>query len=145
MANSKAPEKGECAFDSHVGGSFKEEDTCKQTLAGLGSPDPGEGKAYFPCRGKHVWGPRGIPCGYRHGLKDGSGAGGRRGPRSSQGRFGESGYPGIMGTTTLRLSFGSKEPASVVGEVQAEGLLRDKSSVGDRAPSPGTGGFGRLA
>ena len=50
-----------------------------------------------------------------------------------------------MGTTTLRLSFGSKEPASVVGEVQAEGLLRDKSSVGDRAPSPGTGGFGRLA
>lgn len=46
-----------------------------------------------------------------------------------------------MGTTTLRPSSGSKELASVVADVPAEGLLRDQSPVGDRAPGPGLGGW----
>lgn len=46
--------------------------------------------------------------------------------------------------TTLRLSFGGKEQASLEGEAQAEGLHRDRSPSGGRPRGSGLGWSGRL-
>lgn len=53
--------------------------------------------------------------------------------------------PWNNGNHNSKAELSGKELASVVREAQAEGLLRDRSAVGDRAPGPGLGWSGRLA